>query len=85
MPHLEDVLTSKENPEVLRALQLPPVFSAPTFAQPQPWSSNISIFPSFFWWNGQQLHDLHWVGAIENDRRPMNKTQTCLFCAVLSK
>lgn len=26
-----------------------------------------------------------WVEAVENDRRPMNKTQTCLFCAILSK
>lgn len=50
---------------------------------------HLSIFPSPSW---ALLGDTHgscvfcrvsW--AAEDDRRPMNKTQTCLFCAILSK
>lgn len=69
---------SKSTPAPLLYSQFPPLFSLSAGAQ-----TSSSSIP--FQWSKQQLRVLQWVGAIEDDRRPINKTQTCLFCAVLSK
>lgn len=83
--HLEDVLIPKERPEVPRSLQLPSHILDSCLCSASALELRHLHLPIPFQWNRQQLHVLHRVGAIEDDRRPMNKTQTCLFCAVLSK
>lgn len=85
LSHLEEVLTPQERPEVPRALQLPSRILNSHLCSASALELEHLHFPIPFPWNRQQLHVLQWVGAIEDDRRPMNKTQTCLFCAVLSK
>lgn len=87
---LKDVVMSKERPQVPKAppapLPHPNTHLWPASAR----SSNFS--PSSRPPLGCCLvkHTAaacfaEWVWAVEDDRRPMNKTQTCLFCAVLSK